>query len=421
MYIKRELNVTYPFINPVVDSPLFFFEALHTELLSSERPLLLIGNGVQTDLCKEKCRFFIDRFQIPVVTSFFGTDILESDHLLSIGKVGILGDRAGNFTIQNCDLLICLGCRLAQAIIGYREDWFARNAKLIYIDIDPLEIQKKNIVCRKPLSIQMNLSTFFDHVNQSMLLEKKYTSWLERCTHWKEKWKYEIPPCISITDSILNPYLFLKKFFQMAPENKIIIGSSGSIVTVLWHMIHIKLDDQFIMSSQGDMGFELPASIGAVIAKKNKHIISILGEGSFQLHLQELQTIVHYQLPIKILLFNNGTYGAIEITQTHFFQRTFGVNAKTGLSFPDTEKIAHAYQIRYLAVREYAAMEKCIQLFFEMDGPMILEVFCSVQARCPKISAIQKEDGTFVNRPFEDMEPFMSREEFEKEMIVSPI
>ena len=387
-------------------------------LAKAERPLIIAGNGIKLGNCADTFINFINKYKIPVVTTFHGTDLIETNHNLYCGKIGLLGDRAGNFTLQNCDLLISLGCRMAQGIVGYRSDWFAREAKIIYIDNDQNELEKTNITYALKLNMDLNLFfenyiAFFDSND-----DIDYSNWINKCNHWKSKWLFEIPS--NLTDEHgINPYYFLKEFFHKAPENKISIGSSGSIVTVAWHMANIKKGDKFIISSQGDMGFELPAAIGAQIAEKEKMVIPILGEGSFQLNMQELQTIIQYKLPIKILLFNNGAYGAIQITQTNFFKNKFGVDYSSGLSFPDSEKIANAYGIKYSCVKLIENVDNIIDEFLSYsEGPIILEIFCCVQGRYPRLNAIKNEDGTFSNRPFEDMDPFMSREEFEKEMIV---
>jgi acetolactate synthase-1/2/3 large subunit len=184
-------------------------------------------------------------------------------------------------------------------------------------------------------------------------------------------------------------------------------------------MVNVKKEDKFIISSQGDMGFELPAAIGSAIAEKDKLVVPIFGEGSFQLNIQELQTIVQYKLPMKILLFNNAAYGAIEITQKNFFKAKFGVDYDSGISFPDTQKIANAYGIKYICARKNEDLEQVFQEFLEYkEGSIILEVFCCIQGRSPRLNAVKNDDGTFTNRPFEDMDPFLSREEFEEEMIV---
>jgi len=387
---------------------------IHQRLFEAKRPLILAGNGIKLGLCNDKFKSFLSKYNIPVVVSFHGTDLIETDDKLYIGKVGLLGDRAGNFALQNCDLLISFGCRMSQGIVGYRSDWFVREGKIIYIDNDQNELEKTNI--QYDLKVNMDLNIFFDNFNYDI---KDYNWWIEKCNHWKNKWQFEVPINAEDDSNGINPYLFLKSLFVKAPENKVIISSSGSIITNVWHMINIRRGDKFLISSQGDMGFELPASIGSQIAERDKLVIPILGEGSFQLNIQELQTIKQYKLPIKILLFNNGAYGAIEITQRNFFKAKFGVDMSSGLSFPNIEKIAKAYDIEYLSVNKNEGINDAINSFFEYKGgSIILEVFCCIQGRVPRLNAIKNDDGTFTNRPYEDMDPFMSRDEFNSEMIV---
>ena len=186
-------------------------------------------------------------------------------------------------------------------------------------------------------------------------------------------------------------------------------------------MVNIKTNDKFIISSQGDMGFELTAAIGSQISNKNSLVIPILGEGSLQFNIQELQTIVHHKLPIKILLINNNAYGANVITQSVYFKNKYGSDPDSGLTFPKTENIAQAYGIDYICAKTNNELEQVFNKFISSPNAIICEVFCSIQQRIPKISAIKNEDGTFISRPFEDMEPFMSREELSNEMIVKMI
>jgi len=392
-------------------------EKVHELLLKSERPMIIAGNGIKLGHCNEKFKQFLEKYKIPVGVTFHGTDLIETNNELYVGKIGLIGDRAGNFAMQNCDLLISLGCRMAQGIIGYRSDWFAREAKIVYIDNDENELAKTNT--HYDLKINMDLNMFFDNFNYDFTdNNKKNNWWVEKCNHWKNKWQFETPSDLSDENGI-NPYHLLEIFFDKAPENKVILCSSGSIITNVWHMVNVKKGDKFIISSQGDMGFELPASIGSQIAEPGKMVVPIFGEGSFQLNIQELQTIVQYKLPIKILLFNNGAYGAIEITQKNFFKAKFGVDYSSGLSFPNSEKIANAYGIKYLSVSKNENIEYKIQEFLSYsEGPIILEIFCCIQGRVPRLNAIKNDDGTFTNRPFEDMDPFLDREEFKNEMIV---
>lgn len=390
------------------------FKKIVELIYQSKRPLILAGNGIKLGNCIDRFNDFIERIQIPVVVTILSTDIIESQHTLYNGKVGLIGDRCGNFTLSNCDLLISLGCRMAQGIIGYRADWFARDAKIIYIDNDPNEIQKKNLAY--DIKVCVDVNHFFDYMSNNIVEPCKNSEWLHQCSRWKHKWQYELP---LYDKDIVNPYYVLHSFYKLAPPNKITIASSGSIVTNVWHMVHIKSGDRFLHSSQGDMGFEIPAAIGAQIACPDKIVVPIVGDGSFQLNIQELQTIIQYKLPIKIFLFNNGAYGAIEITQTNFFKNKFGVDAGSGLSFPSSKKIAYAYGIKYISIRKNDEIEDRITEFLDyMDGPIILEIFCCIQTRYPRLNAIKNDDGTFSNRPFEDMDPFLSREEFQKEMLI---
>ena len=384
-------------------------------LCASERPLIIAGNGIKLGNCNSKFTKFLEKYKIPVVTSIHGTDTIENTNEMHVGKVGIVGDRAGNFAVQNSDLLISFGCRMAQGVIGYRPDWFARDAKIIYIDIDSDELQKENI--NYTLKLNMNLNIFFDHYNYDIC---DYSRWVTKCNNWKNRWEFELPENISDENGI-NPYFFLKNFFQTAPDNKTIVCSSGNSVYCTWHMVNIKNNDKFIISSQGDMGFEIPASIGAHVATK-KSVVSILGEGSLQMNIQELQTITHHKFPIKILLFNNNRYGAIHVTQTTFFGNTFGVDEESGISFPNTKKIADVYNIKYISANTNEDIETSIKEFLNYtEGPIICEVFSCVQGRTPKLSAKKNDDGTFTNRPLEDLYPFLDRGDFEKEMIVQRV
>lgn len=405
-----------PIIIPNLDNIIIpNLDNVYNLLLESKRPLIIAGNGIKLGKCIEKFNNFIKLYKIPTVVTILGTDIIETDNELYAGKIGLIGDRHGNFTLQNCDLLISMGCRLSQGIVGYRSDWFARDAKIIYIDNDIEEIKKTNLNYTIKLNLDLNL--FFNNFKCNYIPNQ---SWIDKCTHWKNKWIFEMPDCFNDENGI-NPYYSLKQLFNIAPNNKIILCSGGSIVTNLWHMIKINFGDKFLHSSQGDMGFELPAAIGAQIAEPTKMVISIIGDGSFQLNIQELQTIIQYKLPIKIIIFNNGGYGAIKITQTNFFKNKFGVDNDSGISFPNTEKIAFAYGIKYISASKNYEIEEKINELINTNTVVILEIFSSIQTRYPRLNAIKNDDGTFTNRPFEDMDPFMTREELKHEMIINLI
>lgn len=404
--------------NNVIES----FEKLDTLFKESKRPLIIVGGGVKLANCTNKLNNFIKKYNIPCVVTFFGTSLLESDNDLYIGKIGLVGNRSGNFALQNCDLLVSIGCRMAQGVVGYRSDWFARDAKIVCMDIDKNELMKENVNYTLKINIDMNI--FFDNFTTDIIDRH---DWTTKCLHWKNKWLDEMPVNLSDENGI-NPYLTFNKFFKILKKlsiNSNIICSSGSIVTVLWHMIKIIKGDNFLISSQGDMGFELPAGIGSCIANmqtnNNNITIPVLGEGSLQLNLQELQTIVQYKLPIKLCVFNNNAYGAIQITQQNFFKNKFGVDVSSGLSFPNISKLAETYGIKYIQISKNEELEEKLLEFINYKEAVICEIISCVQIRYPKLSAFKNEDGSFTNRPYEDMDPFMSREELYSEMIVKPV
>jgi acetolactate synthase-1/2/3 large subunit len=379
-------------------------------LKNASRPLILAGNGIKLANCREKFNSFVEKYQIPVVTSYLGADLIETASPYFTGRVGIYADRCGNFAVQNSDLLLVLGCRLSQAVVGYNPKTFARAAKIVYVDIDPSEHAKSEYHCK----VLTDLNSFFNSFSTDV---RDFSTWTSKCTHWKAKWLFELPP----DTETINPYHAVKRIYDRLPENKITTTGSGSIAIIVNQLVNIKKNDLFIWSGHGDMGTDLPMSIGSHLADPSKAYVLFTSEGTLQFNLQEFQTIVHHKLPIKVIVFNNASYGAIEITQKTFFGNKFGVDESSGLSFPDTEKIAAAYGIQYMSVREKHNLDSAIDRLLETTGPVIFEIFVCIQSRFPKLSSRKNEDGSFTSLQFEDMEPFLSREEFHAEMIVQPI
>jgi acetolactate synthase-1/2/3 large subunit len=358
---------------------------------NSKRPVILVGNGIHLSNTSNELNNFVQKHNIPVVSSYFGTDLVPD---YNVGRVGILGDRTGNMTLQNADFVLCLGCRINKSIIGYRPEWFCREATIVSINIEDIDIGQ---------TIKIDLRNFFSNIELPLKMNHEW--WLEKTRSWKKKWGRELPNPTSNN----CPYTFLNKFFDIKPPGETCVASSGSIFCVAWHQYLAKPGDRYLVSSHGDMGFELPAAIGASIASKNT-VWSIVGDGSFQFNLQELQTIKSLNLPVKILYFNNGGYGAIRITQDMYFQRRFGVE----IDCPDIQLICHAYGIKYFSSNE-------IETAIVYNGPCLVEVVCEVQQRHPRLMNKMNEDGTFVNTPMEDMYPFLNREEFRANMFVKDL
>ena len=341
----------------------------------SKRPVILVGGGVHNSKTEKQLEEFVKLHKIPVVCSFFGTDLVPE---YNVGRVGIIGDRTGNFVIQNSDLILCLGCRMGKSITGYRTDWFAPHANVITVDVEKGE----------------DLRDFF----KLEIPVKNVPEWLEKTKKWKSMWFRELPNPGDFT----CPYTILNSFFDTKPVGDVVVSSSGSIACVAWHQCVIKPGDRFIMSGHGDMGYEVPCSIGCAI-ESGKTVWTIVGDGSFQFSVQELQTIKSLNLPVKILYFNNGGYGAIQITQDSYFKRRFGVE----ITCPDIKKVCAAWNIQYFT---------SIQDAIDCQGPCLVELVCKVQQRYPRLSNVLKSDGTFDNRPMHDMWPFLDRETLEHEL-----
>ena len=369
---------------------------------NSKRPIVLAGNGIHLSKTKNEFHTFLRRFTVPYVVSFFGSDLGDN----YIGKVGIVGNRAGNFAIQNADLILCLGCRLSKGITGYNRELFAREAKILYVDIDKSEFLEQKGV---DVHVNMDLKTFF---RVELPLTNISQKWISKTLEWKILWANELP---EKEGTLICPYRHLNAFFKHKKQNSIVTASSGSIYNIIWHMYQYKYGDRFITSSHGDMGYEMTTAIGA--SMHNKRTFPILGDGSFQFNVQELQTIKHHNLPITILVFNNDGYGAIKVTQNNVFKREFGTSSKSDISFCNIRKVAKAYDIPYYKVKH----DRDVSYLQHTDGPLLVEIECNVQGRFPRVSNKPMEDGTFKNMPHEEMAPFLDDTVLKKHLFIKRI
>ena len=370
--------------------------------LKSKRPIVLAGNGIHMSKTKEKFREFIKNHDIPYVVTFFGSD-LGDDY---VGKTGLIGNRSGNFAIQNADLILCLGSRLSKNITGYNRDLFAREAKVVYLDIDKSEFMEKK---QLDMKLHMDLKTFFDIELPKVNWDKK---WIQKNKEWRFMWEEELP---EKNGPLVCPYRHLNTFFKEKGDNSIVTMSSGSIYCVGWHMHRYKNGDRFITSGHGDMGYEVASAMGA--AFHGKRTYTIVGDGSFQYNIQDLQTLKHHNLPVTILVFNNGGYGAIQITQNNVFKREFGTTPQSDISFCNFEKISNAYDIPYYRVEN----DEDIGYLKHESGPILVEIVCNTQGRYPRLSNKPQPDGTFKNMPYEEMAPFLDDDFLKENMFVSRV
>ncbi len=395
-------------------------EELMGLLEKSERPVVLAGNGVRLAGATEQIRDFVVNKNIPMVNTFLSADLMHSGEALNIGRVGIKGNRAANFAMQNSDLLIVIGCRLSVATTGYKYDFFAREAKVVVIDIDPREHQKNTVKIDK--FIKYDAKKF---LNKCKNYEYRAPSkWSSKCCEWKDRWQ-KLPDGVEDDSDGVSMYYFMHHLSQNNKKNSVTISDAGSAYYVASQSLEISDKQRYITSgAQADMGFTLPACIGVSNASESDvDIIGITGDGSFQTNIQELQTIKHHNYPIKIFVLNNEGYLSIRTTQRKFFNDRFvGTDEASGISFPEIENIANAYGIKYFSLKNNKEVENDISGVLNYSGPAICEVMCRKWDKVlPTISAKKLPDGRMVSKPLEDMFPFLTREEFGDNMIVEPL
>ena len=395
------------------EMPMF---SLVDEIKHAKRPLILAGGGIAgAGITRQDFRKYIKEAKIPVVTTFNAIDLIESNDPLFVGRVGIKGTRAGNFAMQNCDLLLVLGSRLSVPTIGYDYNTFARGAKIIVVDIDKEEHNKNTVKIDK--FIHSDVKDFLGKTR----ISANTLSWQKQCLEWKEKWP--IIPVNKPHGTGIDLYDFTGKLNQHKPDDSVVISDAGSAYYVCSQATGIKGKNRYITSSaQAEMGFTIPACIGAAFAG-SPCVIGVTGDGSLQTNIQELQTIQHHKLPIKLFVWNNDGYLSIRTTQSKFFHgREVGVDQDSGISFPKLNKIAHAYGLEYINISEHESLNSALTKTFSSDSPMIIEIMCHKwQEVVPNLQGRKNHDGTIVSTPLEDMYPFLPREEFYNNMIVEAI
>jgi len=388
-------------------------------LVNAVRPVIICGQGVRLSRAIPEFQKFIQQYKIPVVVSRLGIDILPSSHPLYIGRIGSKGDRAGNFALQNADLVISLGSRLSVSSTGHEYNMFAREAKKIVIDIDPIE-HKKNTV-KIDLFINSDIAKFLKFLKN--VHPNNTFEWVKKCRTWRKLW----PVCLAQYKDDkkgINLYYFINQLSQNLKNNSVVISDAGSAFYVTSQAIMLRKGQRYITSGgQAEMGYTIPAAIGICFANKKKETIGITGDGSFQMNLQELQTIVHYNLPVKMFIWNNNGYLSIRATQSKFFNgRLIGTDESCGISFPEVNKIAKAYGIKYYHVRHSSKLKEVIHRVLSEKRPVICEVICQEgQEIVPTVASARRDDGAMVSKPLEDMYPFLDRKTFFSEMIVKPV
>ncbi len=390
-------------------------------LKNAKRPVIVAGRGVRISGTKDIFHQLIKETNIPVVTTFNGFDIISSEYNLYMGRIGSVGQRAGNFVLQNADLVLFLGTRNNVRQVSYNWKMFARNAKKIVVDIDAAELKKPTLEIDTP--IFADLKNFLPKFREKISSVKLETAeWVKWCLERKHKYDPSQNEEYKKSQGKINPYHFVLSLTESAPEDSVIISSNGTACVALFQAGIIRKNQRIIFNSgNASMGYDLPAAIGACFANDRKDIICLAGDGSIMMNLQELQTIKHYNLPIKIFILNNDGYSSIRQTQKNFFgEKLVACSSNSGVSMPSFSKLAKAFGIATDIIEKSDDIESKITKVLELEGPVVCEVMLDHDYIFqPKLSSEKLPDGRMISKPLEDMFPFLDREEFAKNMIVN--
>jgi len=389
----------------------------------AKRPVFITGYGIR--LAKGEVEFLklAERLNIPIVSSWTSSDLIPTSHELYVGRSGIMGDRAGNFAVQNSDLLLIVGSRMSIPQVGYNYKTFAREAKKIMVDIDEKELSKPSV--RPDLPIKADAREFIVEMLSQLDNGEQVSDigeWINKCQLWKTKYPVVLPEYKENKDGV-NSFYFIDVLSEKLGSDAVVVTDMGTSFTCTMQTFKVKAGQRlFTSSGHASMGFGLPGATGACFANNKKKTICISGDGGLQMNIQELQTMVHYRLPIILFVLNNGGYLTIKLMQQNHFGRYVGSDPSSGVSCPDIIKVGTAYGIKTERIANNDELHAKINNILAEPGPFICEIMMPEdQQLIPRVSSLKKPDGTITAKPLEDLYPFLSREEFAENMIVKPV
>lgn len=393
-------------------------------LHQAKRPVIFAGSGIRLSKSHQEFLKLAELWKIPVVSAWNAHDVIWNDHPYYVGRPGTIGDRTGNFAVQNADFVLVLGCRLNIRQISYNWKAWAREAYKVIVDIDANELKKPTL--SPDLPIHADVADVIRELLKAGPVateHKEWKEWLDWCKERKAKYPAVLPEYWDEKDRV-NPYCFVDSLFKELDENELVVTGDGTACVVTFQGANLKKGQRLYTNSGcASMGYDLPGAIGAYFGAKPKRLVCLAGDGSIQMNLQELQTIVTHRLPLKIFILNNQGYHSIRQTQQNYFpDNVVGCGTESGLGFPSFEKLAYAYGIPYRGCSNHEELAKAIRSTISGEGPQICEIFLDLKQQfAPKLSSRKLDDGRMVSSPLEDMAPFLSREEFAKNMIITPM
>ena len=397
-------------------------QAIIERLKSAQRPVILAGSGVRHAHALEIFDKVVHRLSIPVTTAWTH-DLIDSDDPLFCGRPGTIGERAGNFVVQNSDTLLVIGSRLNIRQVSYNWAAFARCAYKIQVDVDAAELSKPLV--KPDLAMQCDACVFLEELDRQLDAigwdAAPHRSWLAWCKERVARYPV-VQPQQRHVEQCINPYHFVDVLFHHLADDDVVACGNATACIVPFQAAFLKKGQRlFSNSGSASMGYDLPAAIGAAVARDGQRVICLAGDGSLQLNIQELQTLVQHQLPVKVFVLNNNGYLSIRLTQGKFFKRLIGESSRSGVSFPDIVKIAEAYGLPAMRI-EGPDFADQIDQALNHPGPIVCDVILDPsQAFEPKLSSKQLPDGRMVSAPLEDLYPFLPHDELLSNLFIPPL
>ncbi len=405
-YSPEELNTSLKTIEEI-------FPQVEEAIRNAKRPCILAGPGVRLAKAVDSFHKVIQKLNIPVLTSRMGMDLIGHNHPLFVGRPGTYGDRPANFTIQNCDLLITIGCRLSIGLIGHDYQDFAPNAKKIMVDIDEKELRKPSVSPDIPINADAGdfIKTLLARLDDFRFTNE---TWLKTTSEWKSKYPVNLLEYKDEKEGI-NSYRFIDTLSEKSREDDVFLLDTGSCFHVHSQAFKVKFGQRHIITGGlSTMGY-MPGVIGPAVLRKGKDVYCITGDGSLQMNIQELQTIATNKLNVKIVVLNNNGYLLIRLTQQNFCEgRLIGEGPETGVGFPNLEKLAAVYGLKYMKITSGDELNTKTDDLVNASGPMICEVMTPAQQLLiPRVASKKLEDGSMISMPYDDMFPFLDRDEYQ--------
>jgi len=405
------------FIPPSAQKDEVDWERLIPVLSGFKRPVIVAGHGIRLSNTHDSLLQLLRKWPVPVVTTFNGFDLLPADHPSFSGRIGTIGTRGGNFTLQNADGVLILGSRNNIRQVSYNWENFAHRAKKIVVDIDQAELSKPTVKPDYPICA--DLADFLPELVRRW--EKPANdddrAWLD----WARERTRRYPgarPDQYAEKTRINPYAFMERWTGALSASSLVVAGNGTACVALFQAGIVHTGQRLFWNSGcASMGYDLPAAIGAAVGGASE-VWCLAGDGSLQMNLQELATVAFRKFPIKLVYLNNGGYASIRQTQTNFFGGQYGCGVTSGLGFPDMEKLAAAYGIPYRKTQSIDQVSQDTAELLSVPGPVIWEVLLKLDYSFePKLSSEKLPDGRMVSKPLEDLFPFLPREEFASNMI----